>query len=262
MKHALVRGALVLACTSILVVAAAFSPIVLRAIPAFDVQRVEVNGVHHLSAKAAVAAAGISHDANIFDDPAPWIDALLAHPLVVNVEVRRRVPGTVVLHIVETVPVAFARTPELRAIGANGRILPTDPAHHELDLPVLMMRTRVSGQGRAVDDETLIALRFLADAARVEPDLIGWISEIGMHRADVKLVLRNAADAEVFVAARPAAGRLRELASTLAELAAPGSDPAADGAAPSRDDAGLANVRTIDVRFHDQIVVSLRKGKS
>jgi hypothetical protein len=260
MKLALVRGALVLAGMSVLVIAAAFSPIALRAIPAFGVQRVEVNGVHYLSAEAAVATSGITGDANVFDDPAPWIADLLAHPLVVDVEVRRRVPGTVVLHIVEAVPVAFARTPELRAIGANGRILPTDPAHHELDLPVLMMRTRVSGQGRAVDGETLKALYFLAEAGRVEPDLIGWISEIGTEGDDVRLVLRNAADAQVFVAARPAAERLRELASTLAELATPGADTDADDAATDRD-AGLANVRTIDVRFHDQIVVSLRKGK-
>jgi hypothetical protein len=261
MKLALVRGALLLACMLVLILAAAFSPIALRAIPAFGVQRVEVNGVHYLSAEAAVAASGITGDANVFDDPAPWIAALLAHPLVVNVEVRRRVPGTVVLHIAEAVPVAFARTPELRAIGANGRILPADPAHHELDLPVLMMRTRVSGQSRAVDVETLKALYFLAEVARVEPVLTGWISEIGMQGDDVRLVLRNAADAEVFVAARPAAERLRELASTLAELATPGTNADADGAATAGD-AGLANVRTIDVRFHDQIVVSLRKGKS
>lgn len=260
MKLALVRGALVLACGAALVIAAAFSPIALRAIPAFGVQQVEVNGVHYLSAEAAVVAAGITGEANVFDDPAPWIAALLAHPLVVDVEVRRRIPGTVVLHIVEAVPVAFARTPELRAIGADGRILPTDPAHHELDLPVLMMPTRVSGQGRAVDGETLKALYFLAEAGRVEPGLTAWISEIGMAGADVRLVLRNAADAQVFVAARPAAERLRELASTLAELATPGGDADTDDAAMGGD-TGLSNVRTIDVRFHDQIVVSLRKGK-
>jgi hypothetical protein len=262
MKRALLRGALVLAGMSALIIAAAFSPIALRAIPAFGVQRVEVNGVHYLSAEVAVAASGITQDANVFDDPAPWIDALLAHPLVVDVEVSRRVPGTVVLRIVEAVPVAFARTPELRAIGANGRILPTDPAHNGLDLPVLMMRTRVSGQGRAVDVETLRALYFLAESERVEPDLIGWISEIGMHGDDVRLVLRSAADAEVFAPARPVPERLRELAATLAELATPGADADAGGAATGRAAAGLANVRTIDVRFHDQIVVSLRKGKS
>jgi cell division septal protein FtsQ len=259
MKTAMLRGAIVFACAAVLVIAAAFSPIALRSINAFSVQSVEVNGLRYMSADMAVAAAGITRDDNVFDDPAPWREALLMHPLVADVRVQRRLPGMLVLHITEAVPVAFARTPELRAISANGRVLPTDPARDDLDLPVLMMRSRVSGQGRAVDVETLSALRFLAEVERVDRELIGWISEIGTHGDAVRLVLRSAADADVFVPANPEAERLRELASTLAELATPAAVSPVDGVAA---DADLTRVRTIDVRYQDQIVVSLRKGKS
>lgn len=262
MRTALVRGGLVLACAAMLVVAAAFAPIALRGLSGFRVQRVEVNGLRYLTPQAAVDAAGMGSDSNVFDDPAPWLERLHTHPLVADVRISRRLPGTLVLDIQEAVPVAFARTPELRAISSRGQILPLDPSHEGLNLPVLTDATRVSGLGRAVDPATRAILRFLIDVQRVEPDLIDWVSEIGMDGDAVRLVLRSAADAEVYVPPTPSADRLRKLSSTLAELATPGVVPSADGTAARTAEAELARVRRIDVRFHDQVVVSLRKGKS
>lgn len=262
MMTALVRCALVLAFAAVLVVATAFAPIALRSISGFRVQRVEVNGVRYLTAAAAVDAAGIGSASNVFDDPAVWLERLRAHALVADVRITRRLPGTLVLHIEEAVPVAFARTPELRAIGSHGRVMPLDPADEGLDLPVLTERTRVSGLGHAVDPATRTILGFLAEVRRVDPGLIDWISEIGMHGDAVRLVLRSAADAEVYVSAAPAADRLRRLSATLAELATPRVVPSSDGTAARSAEAELARVSRIDVRFHDQVVVSMRKGKS
>lgn len=262
MRTALLRTLLVLGCAAVLVIAAAFAPIVLRSIPAFRVQRVEVTGVRHLRASDAVAAAGIRSNSNLFDDATPWIEALRAYPLVADVRIQRRMPGTIVLHIDEAVPVAFARTPELRAIGANGRVLPIDPADEDMDLPVLSVRTRVSAQGRAVDPATVGIVAFLNTVERVEPGLLGWISEIGMSGDAIRLVLRNAADAEVLIIARPTPERLRELHLTLAELATPSVVHAEDGAGAGESEAELSRVKRIDVRFHDQIVVSMHRGKS
>ena len=262
MRTALVRGTLVIACAAALVTVAAFAPIMLRSIDGFRVQRVEVNGVRYLTAGATVEAAGIARGANVFDDPAPWLERLRVHPLVADVRIERRVPGTLVVHIDEAAPVAFARTPELRAIGSHGRILPLNPADDGLNLPVLTVNTRVSGSGRAVDEDTRSILAFLAEVRQAEPGLIDWISEIGVAGSAVRLVLRTASDAEVLLPAEPGADRLRELASTLAELAAPRLVRSTDGATARAAEAELARVRRIDVRFHDQVVVSLRKGKS
>ncbi|HEX2166636.1 MAG TPA: FtsQ-type POTRA domain-containing protein [Longimicrobiales bacterium] len=262
MRTAIIRGALVLACAAVLVVTAAFAPIALRELNVFRVQRVEVNGVRYLTAASTVEAAGIDASANVFDDPASWLDRLRVHPLIADVSIDRRVPGTLILDIEEAVPVAFARTPELRAIGSHGRVLPLNPADEGLNLPVLTVRTRVSGSGRAVDRPTLDILAFLATMRHVEPDLIDWVSEIGMEAGAVRLVLRTESDAEVLVPVQPGADRLHELASTLAELAAPRVVPAPDGTGARAAQAELADVRRIDVRFHDQVVVSMRKGKS
>jgi hypothetical protein len=262
MRRPLLRIGIVAAVALVLTVTAVFAPIALRRIAAFGVRRVEVVGARYLTPAAAVLAAGITSDANLFDDPAPWLDALRAHPLVAAVTIERRVPGTLVLHIDETVPVAFARTPELRPIGANGRILPADPGDDDMDLPVLTVRTRISGQGRAVDRETLEIVRFLVTTAEAEPGLIGWVSEVGMLGDAIRLVLRNATDAEVLVTARPTAERLRELHLTLGELATAPLVHSADSTSVRALEADLSRVRRIDVRFHDQIVVALHKGKS
>lgn len=262
MRTALIRTGLVVLCAAALVVGAAFAPLALRELGMFRVQSVELIGATYLTPEAAATTASITPAANLFDDPNPWIESLRMHPFVADVRVQRRLPSTLVLHVEEATPIAFARTPELRAIGSNGRVLPADPARDDLDLPVLGVRTRVSAQGRAVDPETLMLVRFITFVTQHEPGLLGWISEAGMDGAAVRLVLRSATDAEVLVPAQPTAERLRELHLTLAELATPRLVHSADSAHARAGDSELSRVKTIDVRFHDQIVVSLHRGKS
>jgi cell division protein FtsQ len=263
MKAQLLRIGIVIACAALLVTCAAFAPWLLRRWSAFDVMRVEVEGARHLSAATAVAASGIRRTSSVFDDPAPWREALLTHPLVADAYIERRLPNTIVLRITETTPVAFARTPELRAIDARGRVLPANPAADDMDLPVLTHRTRVSATGIAEDEATLRAAVFLDDVRRHEPGLLSWISEIGAAGDAVRLVLRNATDAEVLVPAKPAPERLRELLLTLGDLSlvpvVAVSDSAPQNAATPTY---LSRVRRIDVRFHDQIVVALHRGKN
>jgi hypothetical protein len=262
-RTALLRIALVLVGAASLVTGAVFAPIGMRRIDAFSVQRVEVTGVRYLDADAAVAASGITAESSIFDDPEAWTEALLRHPLVTGVSITRRVPGTLRLHIQESRPVAFARTPELRAVDERGYMLPADPAAEGMDLPVIMMVSRVSATGRAADAQTLRLVAFLGVVNRLEPGLLGWISEIGPHDGAVRLVLRNAADAEVLMPAEPHAERLRELHLTLADLATPRFAALPDTARTARNaEPELSRVKRIDGRYHDQIVVALHRGKN
>jgi len=261
-----VRAALVAASALLLLLAGTFAPLLLRRIHAFDVARVEVVGAHYLAADEAVKASTITRASNVFDDPNPWLEALLRHPLVAQARIERRVPNTLVLHVTEAVPVAFARTPELRAIDARGRVLPIDAKADLVDLPVLAVDTRVSAQGLAADAETKVAAAFLGSVLRDEPGLLGWISEVDVQHGDVRLVLRSDADVEVLVSPVPDAAKLRELHLTLADLATP-----RHAAAPQSGDTmattqaaqpELARVKRIDVRYHDQIVVALHGGES
>jgi hypothetical protein len=269
MRNALIRMAIVATASGLLIIATLFAPVGLRRIDAFNVQRVEVTGTHYLTAEAAVNAAGITHVSNIFDDAAPWLESLLAHPLVLDAQMERRVPATLMLRIIETKPVAFARTPEIRAIDENGRVLPADPGADGMDLPVLTLETRLDGQGTATDEQTLQVAAFLGVLGRAEPGLLGWISEVGMQGGAVRLVLRNASDAEVLVPADATPERLRELHLTIAELATPryvvrqaSADAGTAGQTAISAEPELARVRRIDGRFLDQIVVALHGGKN
>ncbi|HSJ24368.1 MAG TPA: FtsQ-type POTRA domain-containing protein [Longimicrobiales bacterium] len=267
MRQGLVRIAVVLLTGVVLTAASAQAPTLMRRIDAFAVQRVEVTGVRHMSPEMVVEAAGITVASSIFDDPTQWRDAVLRHPLVRDVSIERSVPGTLRIAIDETRPVGFARTPELHAIDEQGRLLPADPAAEGMDLPVLLVETRVTGDGHAADEETLRIAAFLGMVRQFEPGLLGWVSEIGVHDSEIRLVLRSNTDADVLVPARPTAERLRELHYTLSDLAAPrfaaasAGDEAADSVARTAAPE-LARVRRIDGRFHDQIVVALHRGKN
>jgi cell division septal protein FtsQ len=256
-KTALIRIGIVLSAAVVLVISAAFTPLALRRFDGFRVQRLEVVGARYLTPEAAATASGITAAANIFDDPTPWIEGLLAHPLVIEASVERQLPGTVRLRIVESKPVALARTPELRAIDERGRVLPADPAAEGMDLPVLSVLTRVSASGHAADSATTRIAAFLGAVYRSEPALLGWISEIGAQRDAIRIVLRNAHDAEVLLPFDPTPARLRELQLTLSELSAPRLTADTARVAPPE----LARVRRIDGRFTDQIVVALHAGK-
>jgi cell division protein FtsQ len=241
----LLRIVAVTASAVSLILCAAFAPLALRGLDGFAVKQIEVIGIRHLSAEDAVTASGIDSTSNVFDDPTPWIAALMAHPLVASARIERRVPGTLVLHISESVPVAFARTPELRAIDEHGRILPADPASDDMDLPVLAIESTLTAEGTAADEQTLRITRFLGIVARQQPALLGWISEAGVQGPDVRLVLRLDGFVEVLVPPQPTATRLRELHDVMAELAAE-----------------ISLVRRIDARFHGQVVVERYGRKS
>jgi hypothetical protein len=260
MKRTLLRFAAVFGICGMLLGLAAAAPLALRRISAFNVQRIEVVGGHHLVPQEAVAASGITMRSSVFDDPAPWRTALLAHPLIADVRIERQVPNTIVLHVVEAVPVAFARTPELRPIDARGRVLPANPALDGMDLPVLAVDTRLAANGFAADEPTRRIAAFLAHVMRTESGLIPWISEVDVYGNAIRLVLRSEPDTEVLLPALPGAARLSALHLTLAELATPRVLNAGDStAAPVAD---LARVRRIDVRYNDQIVVALQEKTS
>jgi cell division septal protein FtsQ len=260
MKDAASRSALVVLCAAALVGAATGAPFGMRRLDLFHVARVEVSGTQHLDVAAAVAASGITSASNLFEDPERWRAALLRQPLIADVSIERRVPDTIILHVRESQPVAFARTPELRPIDETGRVLPVDPSADDLDLPVLACDTRVGADGLARDAETLRAARFLGIVSRLEPALLSRISEVGAYGDAVRIVLRNALDAEILVTAEPTAQRLAELQYTLADLSVPRF--AGDSTRVRYAGIELARVTRIDGRFHDQIVVGLHRGKN
>lgn len=223
-----------------LIVAAAWTwgPTALRDVEAFRVRQVEVVGTRFLEPYTVVRAAGLDRGASIFDNAASWRSGVRTLALIEDVRIRRFYPSRVVVEVRESEPVALVSAGSLRPVDASGRLLELDPAGTALDLPVVT-GVRVRGRRVATGSATS-AIATLAALVQREPDVADRVSQAALEGDALRLTFR---DADPY-ALLPAAARgveMTQLRLALADLAARGE---------------LGAVRTIDVRFRDQVVVS------
>jgi hypothetical protein len=235
---------LLLACGACAVTSvAAGAPAVLRRMDAFQVQRVEIRGTRYLAAYDALRQTGITRTSNIFDAFAPWRARLLRHPMVLDAQIERELPNTIKVAITEAEPLALVRTPELQPVDARSRVLPVSPAMIDMDLPVLVRPARPDSTGYFRDASTRSAIAVLGTLRSRDARLFSWVSEAAPAGPQgILLRLRQPRGAEALLAADPRALRLRELEVALSDLSARGE---------------LSQLKRIDARFRDQIVVSL-----
>jgi cell division septal protein FtsQ len=191
----------------------------------------------------ALVQTGITRTSNVFDEFEPWQASLLKHPMVLQADIERELPNTIKVNITEAEPVALARTPELQPVDARGRILPIDPATIDLDLPVIVGNVRPDAAGFFKDQATRDVIAVLNTLRLNDQRLYSWISEVApAGNQGLQLSLRQPDGGKALVASDPRGLRLRELEVALADLSARGE---------------LSQLKRIDARFRDQIVVSL-----
>jgi hypothetical protein len=246
------RWITVCAIAMVVIVGTAAAPRGLRRIDTFRINRVEIYGAHYMTPEQVLAASHITKQTSVFDNVEQFRAALLSQPMIASASVRRRLPNTAVVRITETHPIAFARTPELRAIDQLGHVLPADPTAVDMDLPIIDSDARVDAHSRIIDEPTVRTANVLGLLQQLEPVLAPWVSEATPLKDGVKLSLRGPSSAEVLLPFDVDAERLRELRVTLADLAA--APPAADDTTATP---GLGRVTRIDARYREQVVVSL-----
>lgn len=212
----------------------------------FRVTNVDLDGARYLSHADAVAAAAIPPETRLWDDTDGVEDRLREHPMVEEVRVRRRLPGTLVLEVVEREPVAFLPTPTLTPVDQRGRHLPVDPALHVLDLP-LVSPSEEGTDGELTAAQVHLLASELYRLSRMDPLLHGSVSDVAMGSWG-EVVLRLAEPRMVFRYPAPInPGRLREGLLVLADALErhPDRTPVA-----------------VDLRFADQVVVRLDSSAS
>ena len=153
------------------------TPLVLRRVDFFRVQRIELTGVDYLPVDTIMARLAEPAGRNVFDG---WSDIrrrILALPGVEAVEIRRRLPGTLRLFIRETAPVALipARG-RMDLIDSTGSVLPYDPHAAAPDLPIL-----------ATPDPAAAGL--LGRIRAIAPELFAEVSLVRRVENDVLLTL-------------------------------------------------------------------------
>ncbi len=152
----------------------------------FRVTEVVVEGGHYLTAEEIRSVAAVPRGASLWDDLAPVLERLRAHPGIRDAKAERRPPGTVVLLIEEREPVAMVPSPTLTPVDAEGAVLPFDPALERLDLPLLSPRREAVPGGAAEAGAPLspAELRVLTAEldwlGRTLPDLVASTSDVAL----------------------------------------------------------------------------------
>jgi cell division septal protein FtsQ len=152
-------------------------PLLLRHVQFFEVRRVEFVGVEAINPADLAEALKIPANGNLFDDLSPYQKRALAFPGTRSAEVRRRLPGTLVVEVTEAQAVALApKDGRLTMVGRNGKYLPFDPAVSAPDLPV-------------VEKPNATVARVLGRVQEIDPELFSRVVAASQVKGDVLLDL-------------------------------------------------------------------------
>lgn len=216
-------GALLL----MLVASPLWGPRALRHLAFFRVRKIEVNGLRYTPAGEVLSRLKVDTTRSVWDPLAPLAQRVMTHPQVESAYVSRRLPGTLVVDVIERRPVALVPIgAELRAVDERGVTLPLDPSRTPVDAPVV-----TAPQATGV-------YHLLGEMQREAPALYARISSI-----------RPAGDGELLV--QVADVPVRTMTSvTLARL----SD-----IEPVERDLARRQLRAaeLDLRYRDQVIARL-----
>ena len=193
----------------------------------FRVRRVEIVGVQYIAPSEILTRLRVDTTWSVWDDPTPLEERVARHPQVSGVSIGRKLPGTLVVTVVEHLPIAFVSTERgLLAFDEHGRQLPLDPSRVAVDLPIAARR-----------DTALF--RLLAKVRAERPRLFARVSEI-----------KRVGDGEVVLhlESLPIRAMLDVTPDRLAEIF-----PVEADLAKRR-----ARVAELDLRFRDQVIARLQ----
>jgi cell division protein FtsQ len=200
--------------------------------PRFKVSTVEVRGTQHVTVERILEAAKIEPGKSLFlIDPRAAVQRIEALPQVERAEIVRALPNRVTVRVEERKPFTLLHSGTLSWIDENGRVLA--PAGEAVVPPAPV----VSGIGEGDTAKARDAVRLIRALLRSGSTLATEISEIDMSESDGP-ILYTAAGVEVRLGNDDWDERLTRLEAVLAQKAA-------------RE----GNVRTVDLRFRDQVVL-------
>jgi cell division protein FtsQ len=150
----------------LVVVSPLWAPLLMRRMAFFRVRRVEILGARYVAASDILARLHVDTLASVWDPTGPLAERVARHSEILHVDVRRKLPGTLVIDVVERIPVALVPASRgFRVYDERGVALPIDPARVPVDAPVLVER-----------DTALLRLLGAMRAAR--PTLYARVSEV------------------------------------------------------------------------------------
>ena len=211
------------------------------ALGTFRVTDVEISGLELVERGEVLALMELTAETSVWGDLEAWEDRLAGHPLLEDARVRRRIPGTLVVDVVERRPVALAPTPTLEPVDRKGVLLPLDPAERRMDLPILGVRELPAPGARLLPTRVRVLAGAAAGLLEADTSFQRMVSEVAWGDDRATLVARwSEPPVDFLLAPGTPASRLREGLTVLAD--ALGREPEPPPA-------------VIDLRYADQVVV-------
>lgn len=217
-----------IAMTALIVVASPWwGRLIASQLSFFRVRRVEIVGVRYVPPSEILARLRVDTTRSVWDDPAPLEQRVATHPQVSDVSISRKLPGTLVVNVVENLPIALVSTERgFLAFDERGRQLPLDPSRVPVDLPIAARR-----------DTALF--RLLARVRAERPRIFARIDDV-----------RRTGDREVLLrfSTLPVRAMLDVTPERLAEIF------------PVEADLAKRQVRVaeLDLRFRDQVIARIQ----
>jgi cell division septal protein FtsQ len=220
-----------------------WGPPLLSQLGYFHVRQVEIDGAVYVQPSRIIGRMKVDTTMSIWMNLSPIERRVASDPQVQSVAIERKLPGTLVVRLVENAPVALVEggsqgkgaDAEMRVVDARGRALPIDPSRTNIDLPV-------------VESADPPVLKLLADVRTREPRLYAQISSV--HRGGSKGSATAASRDELDVALPSV--MVRAMIGVSAERLADVIPVEADLARRH------ARVAELDLRYRDQVIARLQ----
>jgi cell division protein FtsQ len=207
------------------------------------ISRIDVRGNTRLSAGEVLALVDdLKGQSMLAADLATWRGRVCGSSWVRDATLRRSLPSTIEITIVERQPMAIGRIgSELFLIDEDGTIIDDyGPRYAELDLPVIDgLTSQASGSGAALNSQRVELVARLLDALGPRPDLARRISQVDVSDPRDAVVILDKDTVSVRLGEEQFAERLQsyvDLAPSLREQ--------------------VADIEYVDLRFGERVYVA------
>jgi cell division protein FtsQ len=193
----------------------------------FRVRRVEIVGVRYIAPGDILARLHVDTTRSVWEDPTLLEKRVMTHPQVREATITRRLPGTLVVSVVENLPIAMVSTERgFLVFDEHGRQLPLDPSQVPVNVPIAARR-----------DTALF--RLLARVRADRPKVFDRLSDVTRVGDREVLIHFDALPVRAMLDVTP--DRLAEIFPVEADLAK-----------------RQARVAELDLRFRDQVIARLQ----
>ena len=150
------------------------------------VKHITISGNSRLSTQEVEALLqGLRSERILNVDFEAYRKRVMDSPWVADVSIRRVLPSTVVLRVVERVPMAVARLgPQLYLVDRTGAIMDEfGPQYREFDLPIVDGLVAASRSGPVTDAARVLLTGRFIDAVASRPDIRKRVSQVDVSNA-------------------------------------------------------------------------------